>query len=158
MPILSKPPRSVIRTSRSSWKKSSGRTPTSAGRSRKPSRGNAKSVASSTRKLRATLNDLAKDLCRQRDDGICRRCLEPGDDPHHIFTVGSAPNISGLLDNIILLCRPCHNFAHSKPVLFRAWARLELGKERFEWLEGARHWYSLTPEGYEVLIRVYRNR
>jgi hypothetical protein len=50
---------------------------------------------------------------RRRDGGICQRCGESGEHLHHLasFAIESGRYDP---DNLVLLCRACHRFVHSR--------------------------------------------
>jgi len=52
----------------------------------------------------------------QRDDGLCRRCGEPGSTVHHIIHLKpkniNDPTIVFGGDNLELLCKQCHGMEH----------------------------------------------
>jgi len=45
----------------------------------------------------------------ERDKGRCRRCGAVGQEVHHI----RARRYGNGLDNVIVLCRPCHLYVHA---------------------------------------------
>ena len=48
-----------------------------------------------------------------RDKAICQRCGEPGKHIHHIVSF-AVPELRADADNLILLCRDCHSWVHSR--------------------------------------------
>lgn len=63
----------------------------------------------------------------QRDRGTCRRCSlhandceNPRFDVHHIVPF-EVTALRAAIDNLVLLCRSCHRFVHSKKNLNREW-------------------------------------
>jgi 5-methylcytosine-specific restriction endonuclease McrA len=49
----------------------------------------------------------------ERDGEMCARCGRPGDHLHHILCKSSHPDLRRKPENHILLCRECHDYAHS---------------------------------------------
>jgi len=49
----------------------------------------------------------------KRDNGKCRRCGESAEHIHHIVTF-MVRALRAESDNLILLCRPCHHWVHSR--------------------------------------------
>ena len=54
-----------------------------------------------------------------RDNGVCQICFRPGDDIHHIAVAGMGRKKVHELENLITLCRKCHNRAHSEAKMRR---------------------------------------
>ncbi len=63
----------------------------------------------------------ARDMAYKRAGGLCERCREkglivPGEEVHHKIPITKAnvtdPEITLNLDNLILLCRACHEEQH----------------------------------------------
>jgi len=48
-----------------------------------------------------------------RDEATCQRCGEVGEHIHHIVSF-AVPELRTDADNLILLCRKCHNWVHSR--------------------------------------------
>ena len=158
MPILSKPPRSVIRTSRSSWKKSSEKKFVIASGSKRKQSKCARTAGRSERKrLIDVLDTLWRRAVKTRDQGLCRKCGKLGLEAHHVFSRRHSA-IRFMLDNGLSLCPTCHRFAHDNPDSFHSWASLEVGEERFELLERARYWPELTLGELDSLVMIYKNR
>ena len=61
----------------------------------------------------------AKKTCLERDKGKCRRCPKRAVDVHHRKPrkMGGTKNedIAYGLDNLVSLCRDCHNYVHHNP-------------------------------------------
>lgn len=49
---------------------------------------------------------------RTREQGRCLRCQSPGTDCHHRKRRREGGHA---IENIVLLCRSCHNWAHANP-------------------------------------------
>lgn len=45
----------------------------------------------------------------ERDDFTCQMCFEIGNDAHHIKTIRERPDLAFDLDNLITLCKKCHD-------------------------------------------------
>ena len=59
----------------------------------------------------------------KRDGGICQKCGEFGDNPHHVIPKGGGKfGTRWILANGLTLCTDCHiNDAHAYPELFESW-------------------------------------
>lgn len=69
----------------------------------------------------------------ERDNGICQKCDEHGDNPHHVFLrryMGSR----FLKENGITLCTSCHRWAHDKPADFMEWWQDKVGIKTWEYV------------------------
>jgi hypothetical protein len=57
-----------------------------------------------------------KRKARKRDDGICQACGRAGTDVHHVrpFRMFADYRLANALENLILLCRPCHRRADAE--------------------------------------------
>jgi hypothetical protein len=53
------------------------------------------------------------DKARKRDGGLCQRCNDKGDHLHHIISFANKEHRADI-DNLILLCRSCHHWVHSR--------------------------------------------
>ncbi len=78
---------------------------------------------------------MIKKLARQvieRDGGVCQLCGHPASDLHHIAYGGMGRKRKDLAENLISLCRQCHNDAHSKAKTRRRcedWSRKKYGSK-----------------------------
>lgn len=75
---------------------------------------------------RKILDHLCSDIVHKRDGEICQKCRDRknewlGLDPHHIFPKKGYPAGRWMTDNLVLLCKGCHNLAHNKSEEFRRW-------------------------------------
>ena len=63
----------------------------------------------------------------------CSKCGKTGHDPHHIFGRRKC-STRWDIENGILLCRTCHNYAHANPKAFMTWIddRSDLSKLRIK--------------------------
>jgi hypothetical protein len=120
--------------------------------------GSASRASKSERKLlTGILDNEARRLCKQRDNGLCRRCGKLGIECHHIMSRRHNALRFNLL-NLLSLCAVCHRLAHEKPDEFRRWLDMEIGVEDFAILERARNWPELTLQQMDDLITLYRGR
>ena len=99
-----------------------------------------------------------KRIVRQRANGTCEKCGEPGAHAHHLLTRGAYPNYASDLDNGIFLCPKCHVFhkgsAHGDPDGFRYWLETE-EYDRFMWtLQARREDRHRTETWMEVFDRL----
>lgn len=86
------------------------------------------------------LDDLTRDIVRERDKFKCRRC---GREKKHGWKLEVAHFYSRAikstrwdLDNVFLLCFCCHyGWAHRDPRAFSEWVKEQLGEETFEMLK-----------------------
>lgn len=59
-------------------------------------------------------NEVAYPYLYEKQAGICADCqTRAGIDLHHIKTRGSRPDLKYNLDNLVLLCRKCHQKRHN---------------------------------------------
>lgn len=78
---------------------------------------------------------------KERDKWSCLRC-EKGYVPHqarglqahHVFT-RSRKSTRLELENGVTLCTGCHRWAHSNPLEFHAWIKLQLGSGAYDALQ-----------------------
>lgn len=67
------------------------------------------------------------------DNGICQKCCNPGDNPHHVFLrryMGSR----FLKENGITLCTTCHRWAHDYSADFMEWWIDKVGIKTWEYV------------------------
>lgn len=60
---------------------------------------------------------------KQSKFGLCEKCGKPGEEVHHVIPLTpdniSDPNISLSWDNLMLLCRSCHELIEEKALATR---------------------------------------
>ena len=68
-------------------------------------------------------------LILERDEGLCQKCHGRGEDIHHIVFGGTGRRRVHREENMLTLCRACHDTAHSKRWM-REWT-YEWSRERY---------------------------
>lgn len=63
-------------------------------------------------------DELVRKLVKIRDKGLCRICGFIGTDVHHIISRRHLA-IRWNIYNLVLLCRPCHSYAHLESIKFK---------------------------------------
>lgn len=58
----------------------------------------------------------------QRDQATCRRCGKPGEHIHHIVSF-QVEALRADPDNLVLLCKPCHHWVHSRKNKKQEWIK-----------------------------------
>lgn len=78
------------------------------------------------------LDDLARQVVLHRDGHKCRRCgtAEPPLDCAHVYSRRHHA-VRWDPDNLLTLCRRCHNRCHSNPAEFMHWFRDMIGDAQF---------------------------
>jgi 5-methylcytosine-specific restriction protein A len=69
--------------------------------------------------------ELARAEALARDNFLCQRCLESNiltraDTVHHVETIEDRPDLVLVLENLVSVCRTCHNTIHKRG---RTWRR-----------------------------------
>ena len=85
----------------------------------------------------------------ERDKGVCQKCDDPGDNPHHVFLrryMGSR----FLKENGITLCTTCHRWAHDYPTDFLEWWIDFVGIETWEYVRMKAMELKINIEGIEI--------
>ena len=59
----------------------------------------------------ATKKSIVKAI-QERSGGMCERCGRYGCDPHHLLE-GSTKKETETVENVLWVCRTCHNYLHS---------------------------------------------
>lgn len=105
---------------------------------------------SKRKKLIAKLDKKWSKAVIERDKGICQKCGEPGNNPHHVFLrryMGSR----FLLKNGITLCQNHHvPWAHAEPEEFMEWWIDFVGVETWEYVRMKAMELKVNVEGLEI--------
>ena len=84
------------------------------------------------------LDKLCREIVKPLFNGLCASCQGQGSDVHHILHKGANPTHRHQINNLIYLCRSCHDMCHANPNAEKEWLADNHPRHRDYW-EGWKH-------------------